>query len=136
MDVIDIAMLAFVVWKEASGEGVAGMEAVAHVIWNRSKKYGTSVYTQCVAKNQFSSITIKGDPGTVRWATETDPMWIEAQQIAQNFANTSQPNDPTKGALYYENPKTATSGWFTANIVNNPMQHPRTAIIGNHVFYT
>lgn len=135
MNLIDIAMLSFVVWKEASGEGVAGMSGVAHVIWNRAQKYKTSVYEQCVAKNQFSSVSVLGDPGTVRWPHETDPSWTIAQQIAQNFANSGQVNDPTKGALYYENPKVATSVWFKANIVNNPIQHPRTATIGDHVFY-
>ena len=135
MNVIDIAMLAFVMWKEASGEGEAGMEAVGNVVWNRAKKYKTSIYVQCVAPNQFSSITVRGDQGTVRWPHETDPVWVQAQQISQNFANIGQISDPTKGALYYENPKIATSGWFFNNIVNKPDQHPKLVTLGNHVFY-
>lgn len=130
----DEFVLALTVWREASNQGLDGMKAVACVVRNRAQKWGGSIYSQCVATNQFSSLVIKGDPNTVRWPPTNNPSWMDAQAIAKGIIDGSQP-DITKGALYYWNAKIATSGWFKDNIAGDPANHPLVSTIGDHQFY-
>jgi spore germination cell wall hydrolase CwlJ-like protein len=110
------------------------MQAVACVVRNRAQKWGGSIYSQCVAANQFSSLVIKGDPNTVRWPPTTSATWQQAQDIAKGVVEGTL-KDVTNGALYYWNAKIATSGWFKVNIAGNPESHPLISTIGDHEFY-
>jgi spore germination cell wall hydrolase CwlJ-like protein len=114
---------------EASGEGYAGMFAVACVIWKRHITWRQTVQQVILGPNQFSSMTNGGKP--VPGDHEAD----EATLIANSFLAGTQEKDVTNGALYYANLKTADSGWFSDNIVNNVSQHPVTAKIGAHTFF-
>lgn len=130
----DEFILALTIWREASNQGMQGMQAVACVIRNRVKAWGGSIYSQCVAPNQFSSLVIKGDPNTVRWAPSNNSAWLQAQAIAKGTIDGTL-EDCTKGALYYWNAKIATSGWFKDNIAGKPADHPLISTIGDHQFY-
>lgn len=130
----DEFILALTVWREASNQGLEGMEAVACVVRNRAQKWGGSIYSQCVAANQFSSLVIKGDPNTVRWPPATSATWQQAQQIARGTIDGTL-EDVTNGALYYWNSKIATSRWFKDKIAGDPSNHPHISTIGDHQFY-
>lgn len=130
----DEFILALTVWREASNQGIEGMQAVACVVRNRAQKWGGSIYSQCVAANQFSSLVIKGDPNTVRWPPTNNAAWIESQAIACSAVDGSL-KDVTSGALYYWNAKIATSGWFKEKIASDPAGHPLISTIGDHEFY-
>lgn len=131
---MDASIVALTLWREASGEGTQGMKAVANVIYNRALHNGITMYDVCTAPNQFSSLSIRGDASTIRWPKQTDVVFQSACQLAEDaLAGTLE--DITDGALFYYNPKTATSGWFVQSIVNNPTEHPQTVQLGNHVFF-
>jgi len=59
---IDIPVVALCVWKEARGEGEAGMTAVASVIFNRARDWSKSLHDIVYAKNQFTSMSVPSDP--------------------------------------------------------------------------
>ena len=110
------------------------MLAVGCVIKNRAASENKTIYEICTAANQFSSLTVHSDPETTLWPPLDDNSWQVAQTIATKII-TGNYNDITNGANYYYDPRTATSGWFVDNIVNNPQSHPLTVIIGNHHFF-
>lgn len=130
----DEYVLALTAWREASDQGLPGMQAVMCVVRNRAVKGGTSVSHQCVARNQFTSMSVKGDPNTVRWPGSTETPWLVAQTLAHGVINGTL-EDSTNGALYYANLTIANSKWFTTNIINDPINHPVVAKIGDHTFY-
>ena len=128
-----VSLLAIMIYREARGEGVAGMQAVAHVVLNRVSKTQLGTLAQKVVKvicsfNQFSSMTVRGDAETVLWPLLGDPCF----QIAED-AYSGVSLDNTGGALYYANEATMTSTWYRSNIINCP-QHSVTATIGSQTF--
>jgi N-acetylmuramoyl-L-alanine amidase len=130
----DVESLALCAWKEARGEGTPGMLAVMAVICNRARAWDDTVH-QCVyAKNQFTSMSVPSDPEFNLSPGEDDASYEFCLQMAPRFLAGSQP-DPTNGALYYANLSAVTSGWFVENIVNDPAQHPQTAVIGRQTFF-
>lgn len=133
-DYIDETLMALTIWREAKGEGYNGMLAVGCVIKNNAIAKKISIYEECTALNQYSSITVHSDPETISWPKIYDPSWKDAKYIAADILTGDVP-DITKGAHFYENPKVASSGWFKNNIVNDPIKHPKTITLGNHVFY-
>jgi N-acetylmuramoyl-L-alanine amidase len=71
----DLTVLAKTLYGEARGEGQAGLEAVAHVILNRSKRRGKSIADICLAPKQFSCWN-ESDPNKKKLEAlriETDP---------------------------------------------------------------
>lgn len=129
---LDVHLLAICIWREARGEGVEGMRAVAWVIWNRSKKWGRSIHDVIMQPNQFTSMTVDPNPPNPDLG---DLQMAEATQIAGAILNGVDTVDPTKGACYYANLATATSGWFFRNIVENTTLHPQTMVLGHHTFF-
>jgi N-acetylmuramoyl-L-alanine amidase len=119
---------ALCLWREARGEGFAGMRAVAWVIRNRSIAWAKSIHDVLFDKNQFTSMTGSTKPA------DGDAQWKEAQQIVAALMHGVDASDPTGGALYYANLATATSGWFFEKIVESAL-HQRTAVIGHHTFF-
>jgi N-acetylmuramoyl-L-alanine amidase len=124
----DMFLLALCMWREARGEGADGMIAVGCCIRNRAHDWGQTFNHVIVGQNQFSSMTIKGDPNTVLYPPENDAVFDLARDIVEGL----QP-DTTGGAHYYANEQAMTSAWYETHIVNDPV-HPVTATIGKHVF--
>jgi len=124
-------LLALVMWREARGEGLEGMRAVAHVIRNRVFMWHKGWIEVITAKNQFSSMASKGDGQLVMWPQDGDQDFEVAKRVARAVL-TGLDQDLTKGAVYYENPQVATSAWFINNVRK---RRPKVAEIGRHVFY-
>lgn len=101
---------------EARGEPYIGMVAVGAVILNRvkDKKFPDSVYGVCFQPGAFDAVKDRGV------LLEPSQSAIKAAKAALNGW------DPTYGALYYWNPKTATSKWIWSRTI--------VTEIGRHVF--
>lgn len=128
-------LLALVMWREARGEGAAGMEAVAHVIVNRTRQWRQSLYEVICGQNQFSSMTVCGDSQSVRWPDDNDNAFIMARVVAVSVLDQTF-SDTTGGALYYANvANIEQGGWFARNILAQPTKHARTEVIGSHCFF-
>lgn len=133
-DTWERCLAALCAWREARGEGDEGMRAVLHVINNRSQISGRSWEQEIVAKNQFSSMTIRGDSQTIAYPKIDDKRFESALRMAFEIYAHCDLDDPTDGATFYYNPVTATSKWFIDNIVNSP-KYKISAIIKNHQFF-
>jgi len=130
----EIALAAVCAWREARSEGLTGMRMVLAVMANRAHNGGFGDWITVITKRgQFSSMSIAGDSQLVLWPLNTDTFRLLLID-AEKFRNGSEV-DPTNGALYYENPKVATSKWFIDNIRGNPVDHPIVARTEHHVFY-
>jgi N-acetylmuramoyl-L-alanine amidase len=132
------ALLAITLYREGRGEGGSdlhakqdALEGIAWVVRNRvTAKWGD--WDHVITKKwQFSSLTAPGDSQLVVWPDSPDVIFELCMQVAEAVFN-GVGADPTNGALYYYNPKTATSQWFIDNVVN---KLTKTATIGNHEFF-
>jgi hypothetical protein len=85
-------------------------------------------------KNQFSSMSVANDPefNLEPELGDTDFAYCLGSAAAILEGRLL---DNTLGAHYYDNPKTATSGWFQTAIVGNPTEHPFLIQIGRQRFY-
>ena len=112
----DLNLLARLVYAEARGEPYTGQVAVAAVVLNRVKNssFPNSIAGVIYQKGAFSVV----DDGQINLTPNQTA--ISAAQDALNGW------DPTYGAIYYFNPKTATNGWIWSR--------PLTVVIGNHRF--
>lgn len=101
---------------EARGESLEGQIAVAAVILNRvqSNQFPNSIKEVILDPRQFTAV----DDGQYN-LTPNSSAYIAAKRALNG-------EDPTEGALYYYNPKIATSAWSKAR--------PTIKTIGNHVF--
>lgn len=126
----DKTFLALVAWREATEDGREAMRAVAHVVANRVKAWEQSWINVIIKPEQFSSITILGDPQTVRFPSELELVNLWA--LIDSIYNGTDP-DNTNGALYYANEALVTSGWYKEHIIESP-DHPVLATIGRQVF--
>jgi N-acetylmuramoyl-L-alanine amidase len=136
LDQDDLHSLALVAWKEARGEGDAGMDAVMHVIVNRAGHPGFAAKLHdCIyGKNQFTSMSVPSDPEFNLQPKDGDPQFAFCMANAQGFQQDGLA-DPTQGAHFYADLTYVTSGWFVNHIVNDPANHPHTVKIGRHDFY-
>jgi spore germination cell wall hydrolase CwlJ-like protein len=132
----DLNSLALVAWKEARGEGLQGCRAVMHVIANRVGHIGFAhTLHDCIyGKNQFTSMSVPSDPEFNLEPKEGDAIFIECVTLADDVLSGTDP-DNTCGAHFYANLHTMTSGWFELHIVGDPVNHPKTAVIGHHTFF-
>jgi spore germination cell wall hydrolase CwlJ-like protein len=128
------AITALCAWREARGEGHTGLLAVICVMHNRAKAANKTLLEIVTAHNQFSSMTFAGDSQLVAWPKPSDAVLADILDIVDGVV-TGKLDDITNGAQFYYNPVTATSTWFTTNIVGDSTNHPQTAQIGNHVFF-
>ena len=98
----DLYLLSCCVYGEARGESYTGKVAVAAVVLNRldSSKFPNSISGVIYQKGAFTCV----DDGQINLGTND-----ECTRAAQDALNGW---DPTGGALYYFNPKTATSKWI------------------------
>lgn len=138
----DYGITALCLWREARGEGIAGMTAVASVIMNRVRKHGTTPFVEVVAPWQFSSMTAEGDTQLIVYPEALDAQWVQAQTISQSVLDGSV-SDPTGGATLYWSPNGIRSTkMFTLNDGTqvkfpqswNPTVVRETVKIGAHVF--
>lgn len=112
----DLNLLAKCVYAEARGESYAGQVAVAAVILNRvrSSKFPNSISGVIYQPYAFTCV----NDGQIN---------LSPNQTAFNAAQDALNGwDPTYGAIYYYNPKTATSSWIKTRTT--------TVTIGKHVF--
>lgn len=132
----DLHSAALCSWKEARGDGLTGIHAVLHCLKNRvgAAGFANTLHWVIYGKNQFTSMSVPSDPEFNLTPAPGDIMFPEAMRLADVVLNTDDA-DPTGGACYYENPKTASSGWFQRVIVGDPVNHPMIVKIMHHTFY-
>lgn len=112
----ELDLLARIIYAEARGESYKGQVAVAAVVLNR------------LSSDQFPD-TLKGVIEQSGAFTAVDDGQYEMKPNATAYKaalDALKGNDPTQGALYYFNPKTATSDWIWSR--------KQTVQIGNHIF--
>jgi spore germination cell wall hydrolase CwlJ-like protein len=132
----ELALLALVVWREASNQGFDGMLAVAWSIRNRVLKPGKTWWgddwEEVILKRwQYTSME-RSDPNATRVPGDPakDPSWADALRAAE-LAYLGDAVDPTEGATHYYNPIAVrdTPAWVTAAGTRFVKQ------IGLHRFY-
>ena len=112
----DINLLSRLVYGEARGEPYEGQVAVAAVVMNRVKS-GSFPNTISGVIYQAGAFDVVSD-GQINLAPNST-----AKKAAQDAYNGW---DPSKGAIYYFNPSTATNKWIWSR--------PMTVTIGRHRF--
>lgn len=112
----DTELLARLIYGEARGESYVGQVAVGAVVMNRIRS-SSFPNTMSGVIYQSYAFTAVAD-GQINLSPDAT-----ARKAAQDAMNGW---DPTYGAIYYYNPKTATSQWIFSRQI--------TVTIGNHVF--
>lgn len=112
----DVQLLARLIYGEARGESYVGQVAVGAVVMNRirSSSFPNTMSGVIYQRYAFTAV----DDGQINLTPNQT-----AKKAAQDAMNGW---DPSYGALYYYNPKTATSSWI--------FSRQTTVTIGNHVF--
>ncbi len=112
----DLYLLSCCIYGEARGESYTGKVAVAAVVLNRvkSSQFPNTISGVIYQKGAFTCVS----DGQINLGTND-----ECTRAAQDALNGW---DPSGGALYYFNPKTATSAWIWSR--------PQLVTIGRHVF--
>lgn len=112
----DVNLLARLIYGEARGEPYTGQVAVGAVVMNRVKN---SSFPNTISGviYQSGSFDVVSD-GQINLGPNSS-----AKKAAQDAINGW---DPSYGAIYYFNPKTATNKWIWSR--------PVTIVIGNHRF--
>lgn len=112
----DIQLLARLIYGEARGESYTGQVAVGAVVMNRirSASFPNTMSGVIYQRNAFTAV----NDGQINLTPNAT-----AKKAAQDAMNGF---DPTYGAIYYYNPRTATSQWI--------FSRQTTIVIGNHVF--
>lgn len=112
----DINLLAKLIYGEARGESYVGQVAVGAVVLNRIKSPSFPNTMSGVIYQRYAFTAV--DDGQINLAPNAT-----ARKAALDALNGW---DPSYGALYYYNPRTATSSWI--------FSRKTTTTIGNHVF--
>ena len=111
-----MALLARLIYGEARGESYTGQVAVGAVVLNRVKSASFPNTISGVIYQPYAFTAVSD--GQINMTPNAS--CTEAAKAAMNGW------DPTNGAIYYYNPKTATSKWIFSRTT--------TITIGNHVF--
>lgn len=112
----DINLLARLIYGEARGESYVGQVAVGAVVLNRIKSASFPNTMAGVIYQSYAFTAV--DDGQINLTPNST-----ARKAALDAINGW---DPSYGALYYYNPRTATSQWI--------FSRKTTVTIGNHVF--
>ena len=112
----DINLLARLIYGEARGESYVGQVAVGAVVMNRIKSSSFPNTMSGVIYQRYAFTAV--NDGQINLTPNAT-----ARKAAQDAMNGW---DPTYGAIYYYNPKIATSQWI--------FSRSTTVVIGNHVF--
>lgn len=112
----EVYLVARAVYGEARGESYEGQVAVAAVILNRmeSPKFPDTARGVIFQNGAFTAV----NDGQI-WYTPNE-------QAVKAVIDALHGWDPSRGALYYFNPNTATSKWIWSR--------PQIVQIGNHIF--
>ncbi|MBO9608193.1 MAG: spore cortex-lytic enzyme [Paenibacillaceae bacterium] len=112
----ELDILAKVIYSEARGESYEGQVAVGAVVMNRieSGSFGDDIEDVVFQPGAFTAVS----DGQYN-LTPDETAYQAAEDAVRGW-------DPTGDALYYFNPKTATSAWIWSR--------PQTVQIGNHIF--
>jgi spore cortex-lytic enzyme len=112
----NVWLLASLINGEARGESYTGQVAVGAVVLNRVRhaSFPNTISGVIYQSGQFEAVA----DGQINLTPSTS--CLNAARDAMNGW------DPTNGAIYYWNPKTATNKWM--------LSLPITTIIGNHAF--
>jgi spore germination cell wall hydrolase CwlJ-like protein len=109
-------IVARVIAAEACGEGKEGMQAVANVIRNRSRKWRQPIVKVVTARNQFYGYS----------ASNRDRLYSQCKEVADELAsNIEILPDITNGALYFRQPSEPIYSWHGE----------QTVVIKNHIFH-
>ncbi len=112
----ELQLLANAVYGEARGEPYEGQVAVAAVILNRLE---SSEFPNTISGIIFQPLAFT--------AVADGQIWLEPNQRAKEAVIDAMNGwDPSENALYYFNPKTATSKWIWSR--------PQIKKIGEHIF--
>lgn len=112
----DIQLLARLIYGEARGESYVGQVAVGAVVINRIKNSSFPNTMSGVIYQRYAFTAV--DDGQINLTPNAT-----ARKAAIDAMNGW---DPSYGAIYYYNPRTATSSWI--------FSRKTTVTIGNHVF--
>ena len=112
----DVALLTRLIYGEARGESYVGQVAVGAVVMNRIRSASFPNTMSGVIYQSYAFTAV--DDGQINLSPNAT-----ARKAALDAMNGW---DPTYGAIYYYNPKTATSQWI--------FSRQTTVTIGNHVF--
>ena len=112
----DLNLLSRIIYGEARGEPYEGQVAVGAVVLNRvrSSSFPNTIAGVIYQSGAFDAVS----DGQINKTPNST-----AKKAAQDALNGW---DPSKGAIYYFNPKTATNKWIWSR--------PMTVTIGNHRF--
>ena len=112
----DVMLLARLIYGEARGESYVGQVAVGAVVMNRirSSSFPNTMSAVIYQRYAFTAVA----DGQINLTPDQT-----ARKAAQDAMNGW---DPTYGAIYYYNPRTATSSWI--------FSRQTLVTIGNHVF--
>ena len=115
-DSADYQLLARIISAEARGESYLGQVAVGAVVMNRVEhpSFPDTIAGVVYQRGAFSCL----DDGQF-YEDVTDSAYKAATDVLNGM-------DPSGGAIYYYNPKTATNKWIRSR--------PVIATIGNHIF--
>jgi N-acetylmuramoyl-L-alanine amidase len=103
------------IWREARGEGQAGMAAVLHVILNRAVPNPATPWPAdpekvCLQDFQFSCWNNR-DPQRNLYPAPNDPQYAIAESLALSAARGL--DDPTNGATAYYDESITAPSWAT-----------------------
>lgn len=105
MTALETAIPALCCWRENRSGGRPGMQSVVNVLQNRAAKRNTSLYSEAVRPEQFSSIApppslTAAQSETAVWPVEGDPEYAIAEQLVTEALAGELP-DITEGATNY-----------------------------------
>ena len=115
----EVYLMAQTVFAESRSESFEGKVAVASVILNRVKNPNFPHTIEGVIKQKDAFSCVKNNKINV----------IPDESCYAAVLSALKGNDPTSKAVFYYNPKIATSTWM----INVGKTNPKT--IGNHVFF-
>lgn len=113
----ELWLLSKIIYAEARGEPFEGQVAVGAVVMNRVKDYRFP--------NTITEVIY--EPGQFRPASDGTINLTPNQSAIRAAKSALSGMDPTGGALFFYNPKIASTAWWFEN-------RPVTRVIGNHVF--
>jgi N-acetylmuramoyl-L-alanine amidase len=130
------AILSLMIWREARNQGLEGMKAVGHVANNRARAARKSIALIICEDAQFTSINPPKksyDSQLDVWPLPDDLFFQQAMAIANEILDGASV-DPTGGATFYWNPKTASSPWFDRVVANGPA-YEKSLVLRDHEFF-
>ena len=111
----ETVLLAIVLWREARSETVDTLRVVAWSIKNRVSHpaWWGGDWASVISKfEQYSSMTVRGDPNTVKWPLAGDAAWANCMSVA---AEVHDPGgvDVSQGATHYYDSSVPPPQWTT-----------------------